>query len=54
MNLNLNGLTGVNSLCSKFSDKDEKKKDTPNYLRTVKLPNLILKNGILSNFDFHG
>ena len=23
------------------------------YLRTVKIPNLI-KNGILSNFDFHG
>ena len=53
VNLNFNGLTGVNSLCSIYFNKDANKKIHQIYLRTVNLPNLT-KNDILSNFDFHG
>ena len=30
MNLNVNGLTGINSLCSIYFDKDAKEKDPSN------------------------
>jgi len=53
VNLNFNGLTGVNSLSSIYFNKDAKKNIHQTYLITVKLPNLA-KNGILSNFDLHG
>ena len=42
VNLNFNGLTGVNSLRSIYLNKDAKKKIYQIYLRTTKLPNLIV------------
>ena len=52
VNLNFDGLPGVNSLCSIHFNKDAKKNFHQIYLRTVKLPYLT-KNSILSNFDLH-
>ena len=53
VNLDFNGLTGVNSLCPIYFTTDAKIKIHQIYLRIVKLHNLT-KNGILSNFDFYG
>ena len=53
VNLNFNGLTGVNSLCSIYFKKDAKEKFHQIYLTSVKLPYLI-ENDIQNNFDIHG